>query len=458
MNIEQRGEQVPLPETPWFARCGHPARAPYLSDAFAWEADIGTQTLCVLGFSKDMTSELSFADGMKYVHPEDAAKIRSALAAGVHAHRTLDLFVRVRTGDAYRRYRARGCTFAAGGAPVAVGVAFDTECSEAYIKRLEFLETHDELTGLVNAQTLDRCYDAALQKGAAPQALIVANIDDLKEFNETMGYRAGNTLIKSVADVFRECFFDADIIARVGGGGFCAAFFGADRSEVEHRISEATMQLYKTYLNLVKAHVTFGYAASEEKLDFSAIYSRALVHIKKARRIKKVLEGPCVVDPLNDIIARRAGWGKRVTRLASLGTQVGAALGCGEQEMNEIRVLSRVIDIGLIGVDERLLKNRAQLSGRDKQAYLHHVDIGRDLIASHELLAFVEPLYLQAHGSAGQGASLPGSVMAAVAAFDDIAFERGELEGIRSWLRRQKPRYGAAVVDAMLAVTAGGPQ
>ncbi len=456
MSIEQKNGRRSRIEASWFARDDQQECKPYLSDAFAWEVDIGAQQVCVMGFWADTTNDMSLTEAMESLHPEDAARFRGILAGGVEPGHTIEYKIRVRIDGAYGRFHVRGCTFSAGGTIAAAGVAFDTECSKEYIKRLEFLETHDELTGLVNAPTLDRRYDGALQKGAVPQALIVASIDDLKEVNETMGYHAGNKLIQSVADVFRECFFDAEIIARIGGGEFCAAFFGTERSEVEHRINEATMQLYKTYLNLVKAHVTFGCAASDEKLDFSAIYSRALAHMKKAGRIKRVLSEPCVVDPLNEIIAQRAGWGKRVARLASLGTQVGAALGCSEEELTEIRVLSRIVDIGLVGVEERLLKNRTHLSGRDRQEYLRHIDIGREIISSHDALAFMEPLYTQTHASEdGPIASVSCGVMAAVLAFDDIAFERGDMEGIRDWLRRQEPRYGPEVVDAMLAVTAG---
>jgi hypothetical protein len=134
-----------------------------------------------------------------------------------------------------------------------------------------------------------------------------------------------------------------------------------------------------------------------------------------------------------------------------------AALGCGEETLGEIRVLSRIVDIGLIGIDERLLKNRTHLSGRDRQEYMRHVDIGRGIIAGTEALTFMEPLYLQVYRRYDEqrDAALPGCVLAAVAAFDDIAFERGgeHMEGIRDWLRRQKSRYCPEVVEAMISLT-----
>ncbi len=118
--------------------------------------------------------------------------------------------------------------------------------------------------------------------------------------------------------------------------------------------------------------------------------------------------------------------------------------------------MSRIVDIGLIGIDERLLKNRLHLSGRDQKEYQRHIEIGREIISGIDTLAFMEPLYLQVYRKYGEqpDAALPGCVLAAVTAFDDIAFERGEMEGIRDWLGRQKKRFCPEVVNAMLAVTA----
>jgi len=443
--------------TPGFsASVADAERAPFIFDAFAWEADLAAQTLCASGFSADDMREFSLEECWRYLHTEDAARIKSAIASGsFHDQKVMDFHLRIRSNGEYRRYRVRGRLMESDGGTTLAGLAFDTGCSEAYLDRLRFLETHDELTGLYNARMLDSFYENALQKGMLPQSLIVGAIDALKEFNETMGYHAGTSLIKNVADVMKECFFDADMIARVGGGDFCVAYFGTERSEIEHRINEATMQLHKTYLNLVKANVTFGYAFSTVKSGFSTLYSRALAHMKKNGCIKRVLCEPCVIDPLNEIIAQRVGWGKRVTRLSSLAVQVGAAIGCSETELNEIRVLSRIVDLGLIGIDERLLKNRTQLSGRDKQEYLRHVEIGRSIITGIELLAFMEPLYLQVfHKFEGEAhAATPACILAAVRAFDDIAFERGEMEGMRDWLLRQKSRFCPEVVNAMISVT-----
>jgi diguanylate cyclase (GGDEF)-like protein len=461
LNIELEDSRSRKIDIPWLNQnISGAQQVPFFSDAFAWEADLHAQTMRISGFSEGTMQVMPLAACLEHVHPDDAARIRSLIAAGsFQEHQNVDSNLRVRVGNAYRNYRLRGSVFAPGGLQTVIGVAFDSDCSQAYLERLDYLETHDELTGLFNAHMLDTFYEASLQKGMLPQSLIVASIDGLKDINETLGYQAGNTLIKSVSDVIRECFFDADMIARAGGGDFCAAFFGKEKSEIEHYIGEANMQLHKTYLNLVKANVTFGFAICEEKTDFSAIYSQALAHMRKNGNIKKVLSEACVIDPINEIIAQWTGWGKRVTRLSSLGAQVGAALNCSEEEMNEIRILSRIVDLGLIGIEKRLLQNRMQLTGKDKQEYIRHVEIGRDMIEGISTLCFMEPLYMQVYQRYEEenSAALPGCIMAAVVAFDDMTFERGaeQMEGIRDWLRRQKTRFCPEVVEAMMAITRG---
>ncbi|MEL7604188.1 MAG: hypothetical protein AAGU77_13610, partial [Bacillota bacterium] len=57
-------------------------RVPFIFDAFAWEADLTAQALRVSGFSEDDARDIPFAECWEYLHAEDAARIKSAIASG----------------------------------------------------------------------------------------------------------------------------------------------------------------------------------------------------------------------------------------------------------------------------------------------------------------------------------------------------------------------------------------
>lgn len=80
------------------------------------------------------------------------------------------------------------------------------------------LATTDPMTGLLNRRGLDAVYpDGALPAGAA---LIVFDLDQFKQVNDSFGHAAGDALIASFALICREELHHVDHAARFGGEEF----------------------------------------------------------------------------------------------------------------------------------------------------------------------------------------------------------------------------------------------
>jgi diguanylate cyclase (GGDEF)-like protein len=88
---------------------------------------------------------------------------------------------------------------------------------------LRFLAEHDSLTGLLNRRRfraeLDQYVSFAARYGGRG-AVMVIDIDGLKEVNDRLGHQAGDTLIRRVAEILRERVRATDIVARLSGDEF----------------------------------------------------------------------------------------------------------------------------------------------------------------------------------------------------------------------------------------------
>jgi diguanylate cyclase (GGDEF)-like protein len=88
---------------------------------------------------------------------------------------------------------------------------------------LRFLADHDSLTGLLNRRRfraeLDQYVSFTARYGGRG-AVMVIDIDGLKEVNDRLGHQAGDRLIRRVADVLRERVRATDIVARLSGDEF----------------------------------------------------------------------------------------------------------------------------------------------------------------------------------------------------------------------------------------------
>ena len=88
---------------------------------------------------------------------------------------------------------------------------------------LRYLADHDSLTGLLNR----RCFRAKLDRYVSftdryggQGAVMIIDIDGLKEVNDRLGHQPGDNLIRRVADVLRERVRTTDIVARLSGDEF----------------------------------------------------------------------------------------------------------------------------------------------------------------------------------------------------------------------------------------------
>jgi diguanylate cyclase (GGDEF)-like protein len=88
---------------------------------------------------------------------------------------------------------------------------------------LRFLADHDSLTGLLNRRRfraeLDQYVSFTARYGGRG-AVMVIDIDGLKEVNDKLGHQAGDRLIRRVSEVLRERVRTTDLVARLSGDEF----------------------------------------------------------------------------------------------------------------------------------------------------------------------------------------------------------------------------------------------
>ncbi|HWQ38612.1 MAG TPA: EAL domain-containing protein [Burkholderiales bacterium] len=104
-----------------------------------------------------------------------------------------------------------------------VGIIVDISDAVRYREALEHQATHDTLTGLPNRSLLtDRISQgiANAQRHGWILAVIFVDLDNFKLVNDTLGHRAGDLLLQTVARRLRASVREGDTIARLGGDEF----------------------------------------------------------------------------------------------------------------------------------------------------------------------------------------------------------------------------------------------
>lgn len=102
-------------------------------------------------------------------------------------------------------------------APIAYGVGLRLQEIHRLNDRLEHALHHDLLTGVCTRTSF---HGQAARLGPVPCAVIVADIDHFKGFNDRFGHPAGDEALRHVASILASNCRQDDIIARFGGEEF----------------------------------------------------------------------------------------------------------------------------------------------------------------------------------------------------------------------------------------------
>jgi diguanylate cyclase (GGDEF)-like protein len=87
-------------------------------------------------------------------------------------------------------------------------------------KSLSDLSNHDILTGLYNRLFFETELKRLENSRQFPISIIMTDLDNLKRVNDAFGHRAGDQLLKNLANLFETIFRHEDIICRIGGDEF----------------------------------------------------------------------------------------------------------------------------------------------------------------------------------------------------------------------------------------------
>jgi len=171
-------------------------------------------------------------------------------------------------------------------------VASRTAQLQAALDEIRALTVTDALTGCFNRRHLDaRLSEETLRchRSGYPLAVLMADIDHFKNVNDSLGHAAGDSVLRGVADVFKDAMRRRlDWVARFGGEEFVIVLPDTDIGRAV-AIAERLRQAIETTRlshsgHEIRVTASFGVAECLETDDAASLLARADTMLYRAKQ------------------------------------------------------------------------------------------------------------------------------------------------------------------------------
>lgn len=276
-------------------------------------------------------------------------------------------------------------------------------------ERLEYLSTHDPLTGIYNRAFFEEEMRRLENPHFRPVSIIVCDVDDLKVINDTFGHGKGDKLLKAVADTIKLPFRSSDMVARIGGDEFVILLpltSQAVAREACRRIKDS-IENYNRNNSDLPLSVSMGVSTNTDpdiplvetfkEADSDMYNNKVNATGSKSTVIYSML------DNVQEKLSIPPGYRNN---LQSMAVAMAREAGLSRKDIAAVAVLALVHDIGKFAIPDNIIYKKGILLPLERQVMQKHPVIGHHIALSSSEIELVAK-YILAHHEWWNGEGYP---------------------------------------------------
>jgi len=349
--------------------------------------------------------------------------------------------------------------------------ALERQWSDEKIRSLSF---RDQLTGLYNRHMLKEEMQRLDTERQLPISIIMADLNGLKLVNDTYGHEVGDEILISAADILRNACRKEDIIARWGGDEFIILLPQTGENEakqIENRIKEMCRD---AYVNDMPISIAIGVSIKKDmKKDLLLVLKEAEDNMYKQKLVESQSTKSAVLTALLNALEEKSFETQEHTRnMQRIASKIAREIKLPDSEINRLKLLISLHDIGKINIDENILTKTKPLTPKEWELMKKHPETGYRIALATEEFAHLAKDILAHHehwdgsgypqGLKGENIPLLARITAIADAFEVMSRGRPykkalPLEEIKSEFKRcAGTQFDPELVEAFLSILETG--
>lgn len=274
--------------------------------------------------------------------------------------------------------------------------------------KIEFLNLHDQLTGLYNRRYLEEELKRLDIANNLPLTLIMLDVNGLKLINDAFGHSVGDKVLQSAARIMKSECGTEDVIARFGGDEFVIILPGTSTNDVKQMLKRIENRLANEGLGSINISISYGWGIKSKADETIAdIFKVAEDHMYRRKLSEsrsmhyKTIE--IILKTLHEKSEREKVHSECVSKYC---VAIGIELHLNDEDISELRTAGLMHDIGKIAIDLSILDKPGKLNDLEWVEIERHPELGYQILRSlNEFAKLAE--YVLAHHERWDGTGYP---------------------------------------------------
>jgi len=283
------------------------------------------------------------------------------------------------------------------------GIIVDITESKRQFLQIEFLSSHDQLTGLYNRSYFETERNRINNEKTYPVSIVHADINGLKLINDAFGSEVGDQIIQKTAESLSHSVHSGEVLARIGGDEFAMLLPGIDAKSANLRILriQQDFDAYNATISdrTLVINLSFGWGEkTTPEVDLAQIERDAETNLARRKLFDQKSHHNAVLSSIRTTLFERSyETEEHAERIGSLCAVIGERIGLSHENNDKLRLFAILHDIGKIGISDQILNKPGPLNDEELTQMRKHPEIGYRIAMSSPDLALIADCILSHH-------------------------------------------------------------